>query len=221
MRRTMSESTRPETAVSSIFARHAPTPQLGRPLLDRQDPDHLSITGVGLNFPTDLSFEDWEHAGHRLSGLVNSSLWCLGDWLVFGKKHYSDRYMRAIRAAGLQYQTLRNYAWVSRRFELGRRRPTLTFQHHAEVASMAQDKQDFWLDVAEKKMWTTKQLRMHIRSQRGDDDARDRASVIPRIEVLNSRLELWRKAADHSGVNFDNWVMRALDSAAEQALGDN
>src|SRR6266545_6028251 len=93
--------------------------------------DRVLMTRVGLCIPADLSYEDWERAGSQLAGIVDSSSWWLGDWLVYGKKQYSDRYRRAIHAAGLQYQTLRNYAWVARRFELNRRRPKLSFQHHA------------------------------------------------------------------------------------------
>jgi hypothetical protein len=178
------------------------------------------MTGVGLRIPANLSFEAWERAGHQLSGIVDSSLWCLGDWLVYGKKTYTDRYMRAIRAVGLQYQTLRNYAWVSRRFEWNRRRPRLTFQHHAEVASMPVEKQEMWLDEAERQMWTTKQLRAHIKDRREQERGRELASPIPRIEVVRSRLDLWRKAADSVGTRLDDWMLCALDRAAEEILSE-
>lgn len=178
------------------------------------------MTGVGLRIPANLSFEEWERAGYQLAGIVNSSLWCLGDWLVYGKKAYSDRYMRAIRAAGLQYQTLRNYAWVSRRFEWNRRRQQLTFQHHAEVASMPVEKQDVWLDEAERQTWTTKQLRAHIKDRRDEEHGREPALPIPRIEVVRSRLDLWRKAADCAGTKLDDWMLDALDRAAEEVLSE-
>ncbi|GAA4547270.1 hypothetical protein GCM10023192_63850 [Amycolatopsis samaneae] len=180
------------------------------------------MTGVGLSIPADLSFEGWERAGRQLSGIVDSSSWWLGDWLVYGKKHYTDRYRRAIRAAGLQYQTLRNYAWVARRFDLGRRRARLSFQHHAEVASLPAEEQDFWLDRAEQAMWTTKQLRGQVREERveGDGDRKQATSAVRRIEVPDNRFVWWRRAADHSGVDFDNWVTAMLDRAAEQALSD-
>lgn len=126
-------------------------------------------TNVGLRIPVGLTFDDWERAGRQLSSIVNSSSWWLGDWLVYGKHHYTDRYQRGIRTAGLQYQTLRNYAWVSRRFELHRRRPALTFQHHAELASLSIEEQDQWLDRAEQMGWTTKQLRHALRLAREDD----------------------------------------------------
>jgi hypothetical protein len=179
------------------------------------------ITGVGLQIPNDLAFEDWELAGHRLSRIVDSSAWWLGDWLVFGKKHYADRYQRAIRAVGLQYQTLRNYAWVARRFDLARRRSALTFQHHAEVASLLVEDQERLLDQAEREMWTTKQLRKAIREQRiGGVEKAPVVALSSRIEVPNSRLGLWRRAADQQGVEFDRWVLSILDRAAKDVLGD-
>ncbi|WP_189936054.1 LmbU family transcriptional regulator [Streptomyces sulfonofaciens] len=180
------------------------------------------MTKVGLRFPTELSFAEWERAGHHLSRIVDSSSWCLGDWLMYGKEHYADRYQRAIRAAGLQYQTLRNYAWVSRQFPLNRRRARLSFQHHAEVASLSTEKQDMLLDQAERLRWTTKQLRSHIQDARSQANggAREEFALIPRIQVPSSRLVSWRRAAHQTGIEFDRWVLTALDRAAEQALGE-
>lgn len=186
--------------------------------------EEVLLTRVGLRMPTVLAFEDWERAGRRLSGIVDSSSWCLGDWLVYGKRHFADRYKRAIRAAGLQYQTLRNYAWVARRFSLDRRREALTFQHHAEVASLPLADQERWLDAAERGAWSTKQLRTQLRESRVPGEIGTAAvrssAVLPRIEVQGPRLSLWRKAADQIGAEFDSWVVDVLDRAAEQALDE-
>jgi hypothetical protein len=43
-----------------------------------------------------------------------------------------------IVATGLDYQTLRNYAAVARRFELSRRRDNLSFHHHAELCALSE-----------------------------------------------------------------------------------
>ncbi|MEU6295159.1 LmbU family transcriptional regulator [Streptomyces erythrochromogenes] len=178
-------------------------------------------TKVGLQMPAGMSFDDWEKAGRQLSGIVDSSSWWLGDWLVYGKDHYTDRYQRGIRAAGLQYQTLRNYAWVSRRFDFGRRRGSLSFQHHAELASLPHDEQETWLDRAEQRRWTTKQLRSAIRAARESQDrVRVPAEPTRRLEVPGSRLEWWHKAAEQAGVDFERWVLVTLDSAAKQALAE-
>ena len=181
----------------------------------------VMTTKVGLQMPPGMPFEEWERAGHQLSGIIDSSSWWLGDWLVFGKDHYVNRYQHGIRAVGLQYQTLRNYAWVSRRFELSRRRPALTFQHHAELASLPVDQQETWLDRAEQNRWTTKQLRRAIRVSREIPEQAD----VPerpthRLELPGSRLQRWQQAAEQSGIDFEQWVLASLDGAATCALED-
>jgi hypothetical protein len=176
-------------------------------------------TRIGLHMPPDLDFADWERAGRQLVGVLDSSSWWLGDWLVYGKDNYADRYQRGIRAAGLKYQTLRNYAWVSRRFELSRRRAGLTFQHHAEVASLPFGQQERWLDRAEEMKWTTKQLRNAIRDvcDAGSGEA-DRSALTRRLAVPGSRVQRWSKAAEQLGIDFDKWVLATLDQAAGQIL---
>ncbi|MET9608874.1 LmbU family transcriptional regulator [Streptomyces sp. NPDC006512] len=176
---------------------------------------------MSLQMPAGLAYAEWERAGRQLADVLDSSSWWLGDWLVYGKDHYTDRYQRGIRAVGLSYQTLRNYAWVSRRFDLDRRRPALSFQHHAELASMPVEEQDHWLDRAEQRQWTTKQLRDAIRAVRqGERQPGAPAEPSRRLEVPGSRVEWWGQAAEQLGVDFEQWVMATLDSAAASALED-
>jgi hypothetical protein len=47
------------------------------------------LTGVAMAIPQDLPFDEWVRAGRRLSGIVDSSSWWLGDWLVHGKRHFA------------------------------------------------------------------------------------------------------------------------------------
>jgi transposase len=179
----------------------------------------VRMSGTGLQIPVNLNYEDWAKAGRQLSGIVDSSAWWLGDWLVFGKANYSDRYQLAIQNAGLRYQTLRNYAWVARRFEADRRRAKLTFRHHAEVASLPFEEQERLLDLAERELWTTKQLRNAIQQDRGGEaDKPALVEVNSRIDVPSSRVGMWRKAADHAGIDFDQWVLTMLDRAATEVL---
>lgn len=185
---------------------------------------NTTLTRAGLQISDHLTFEDWENVGRQLSSIVDSSTWCLGDWLVYGKNHFPDRYEIAIRSAGLRYQTLRNYSWVSRRFELGRRRPALSFQHHAEVASLPSVEQDYWLDEAQREKWTTKQLRTRIRNAQPSAGNHDTVTSLPtemaRIPVVSNRLYSWREAASKAGMDFDRWVTVTLDQAATRALTD-
>jgi len=72
--------------------------------------------GLGLRLPRNLSYEKWLAIGQGLAALNSSSSWCLGDWLIHGESAYTGRYRSAIDQTSLDYQTLRNYAWVARRF---------------------------------------------------------------------------------------------------------
>lgn len=109
-----------------------------------------------------MTFDKWLHVGQVLSAIDTSVTWCLGDWLVFGETRYNGRYRDAIEQTSLDYQTLRNYAWVARRFSLFRRRSTLSFGHHAEVAARSEPEQDFWLRKAEELSWSRNKLRREV-----------------------------------------------------------
>src|SRR3954470_2699940 len=121
-----------------------------------------SVTAA--SFDPLLEFEAWREFGVKLGSYGNATQWWLGDWLVFGRMKYGRRYKDAIAATGLDYQTLRNYAVVARRFERSRRRANLTFQHHAVLCALSNDEQDAWLDRAEAGRWSRNELRRRLRA---------------------------------------------------------
>lgn len=177
--------------------------------------NQVLATRLGLRFAGALSFEGWERAGEQISRIVSSSAWCLGDWIVVGQSRFTDRYKQVIDAVGLDYQTVRNYAWVARRFEMSRRRDTLSFQHHAEVASLPPGEQDHWLDRAEDLGWSRNRLRQEIRNKRsvGAGDAA-KASTLPRIVVTSERIARWRASAEQMQMSLESWIITELDMAA-------
>jgi hypothetical protein len=182
--------------------------------------DQILTTRVGLRIPDGLAFDAWQAAGAQIARVVNSSTWCLGDWLVYGEQRFSDRYRDAIAAVGLDYQTLRNYAWVTRRFELSRRRQCLTFQHHAEVASLPPQHQDEWLDLAERLGWSRNELRKAVRDARQGALAVPavESALLPRIRVDSDRISRWREAAQRAEHDFEAWLVVILDDAAAREL---
>ncbi|MEI5097739.1 LmbU family transcriptional regulator [Streptomyces sp. PmtG] len=84
--------------------------------------------------------------------------------MIYGESSYSSHYREAIERTGLDYKTLRNYAWVARRFEHHRRREVLSFAHHAEVARLPTPEQDYWLRKAEQRSWSRNELRRQVRT---------------------------------------------------------
>ncbi|MFG2452951.1 LmbU family transcriptional regulator [Streptomyces sp. NPDC048512] len=198
----------------------------------------------GMVFPQNLSERSWEQIGANLRELVNSSAWWLADWLIYGEATYGwRRYKEAVERTGLDYQTLRNYAWVARRFEHDRRRDSLSFAHHAEVTRLSPPEQDYWLRKAEQQKWSRNELRRAVRAslavQSGEhtelpdsagDGGQDATTGSQRtagqvgskvttltIELSAGQLEYCSKAAAAHGLPVDKWVARMLASAERQS----
>jgi hypothetical protein len=125
-----------------------------------------------------------------------------------------------VELVGLNYQTLRNYAWVARRFSMSRRRDELSFGHHMEVARLTTAEQDRWLDQAIEHRWTTGQLRRQLKESRMVTDAQTPVAdaIVPRIRADRERVDRWRVAAERSSMDFASWMLASLDRAADNAL---
>lgn len=179
----------------------------------------------GLELPRLLPFDRWVNIGKQLSAASSSSAWCLGDWLAYGMEAFTGRYRSAVDETSLDYQTLRNYVWVAKRFPLARRREGLSFGHHAEVAALADPEQDFWLRKAEELGWSVKWLRQEVRSslrERGDGvtegDEQGLGLVRLNIRIEPDQLETYQTAAAKAGLKIAEWAVKALTSAAHDTL---
>ncbi|MEU8119510.1 LmbU family transcriptional regulator [Spirillospora sp. NPDC049024] len=175
---------------------------------------------TSLLLPEELSIDSWVSIGKEISVIADASSWWLGDWLVYGQEAYPGRYRRAMKGTGLSYQTLRNYAWIARRFPMSRRRDALSMQHHAEVVALPDDEQDEWLGRAACEGWSVSELRRRLRAVRRNRtaDAADDPTFIPRMNVDAERQRRWAEAAEHTGADMTRWVCEALDRAAVLAL---
>ncbi len=175
----------------------------------------IMITRVGLKFARALDYQTWQRAGLKISRIADASAWCLGDWLVYGQNRHPDRYREAIAVTHLDYQRLRNYAAVARRFKLSRWRDRLSHQHHAEVASLPSADQDRWLDLAEKLGWSRNEPRRHIRADRGGDGGLERSSLL-RLRSTAKHVAAWREAAERMSQDLEEWIITTLDDRAAE-----
>jgi hypothetical protein len=201
----MEQAVRDDTAAVA-----RPAPESVRAFVRRR-PAHTTPTAV--TFDPLLEYETWQELGARIGRHTNAAAWWLGDWLLFGRMKYGRRYKEAVEVTGFDYQTLRNYAVVARRFPMSRRRDELSFQHHAEVCALSDDEQDRWLDAAIAHGWSRNQLR---RLRRWSDDTREvqRVGVTLRLTLGGADAARWRRAADLDGVALAQWARRALNAAA-------
>jgi hypothetical protein len=177
-------------------------------------------TTTGVRFDPLLPFEAWKELGGRLGLYANATSWWLGDWLAFGQMKYGRRYKEAIAATGLDYQTLRNYAVVARRFELSRRRDDLTFQHHAELCALHDEEQDRWLDRASAGHWSRNELRRRLRAADGQRAAADeilRLAVAHGGPSAGARPRSARSAASRRGRSASSMTRPVRSSTPERA----
>lgn len=167
-----------------------------------------------LLIPRGVEIEEWRSLGRQINVISDSSSWWLGDWLIYGQAEYPNRYKQAIEETSLDYQTLRNYAWVARRFCPERRRSALSFQHHAEVASRPAEEQERWLSQAEQHSWSRNKLRQAMR------EARNLESGTPSTINIQMNLDLhqkkrWEEAAGRQDKDLVSWIISVLEEAVD------
>jgi hypothetical protein len=117
--------------------------------------------------PKELPHLEWVAAGQRLGATVGcNQWWWLGDWLRYGISRWGERYVEAARITGYDPESLRIVAWLSSEFDLSRRRDKLSWSHHAAVASLDRDQQEYWLDRAAGLTLSVADLRLELRAAR-------------------------------------------------------
>jgi hypothetical protein len=144
--------------------------------VDQPETPHLpwetSIVGDGaMTTPTavrisGLDRESWTHWVVSVSRLQRATSWWLGDLLAYGEAEFGIGYAQAAELTGRQPQTLRNYAWVARRFRPEERNPALAWGVHRVVAALKVQSRSLWLAKAEKHRWNADRLREEIAARR-------------------------------------------------------
>jgi hypothetical protein len=120
----------------------------------------------------ELAVAEWVEQGRCLGAIGRGSAWWIGDWIRYGSVRYGDKYAAASQVTGYDAQSLMNMAYVASRFEPSRRRPALSFSHHAELAGLPPEDQELWLDRAEAGGLPVRTLRAELRKTRERSAAR-------------------------------------------------
>ncbi len=132
----------------------------------RRDGGPPAMTATSWSPRRALDLREWLEHGRRFGVLGRGIAWWIGDWLVYGNERYGERYARAARATGYDPQSLMNLVYVASRFRPERRRPGLSWSHHAEVAALLPVEQERWLELAERERMSVRSLRAELRTAR-------------------------------------------------------
>jgi hypothetical protein len=131
-----------------------------------------AITPTSWSAGGELAVSEWVEQGRWLGAIGRASAWWIGDWIRYGSARYGDRYAAASQVTGYDVQSLMNMAYVASRFDVNRRRPGLSFSHHAELAGLAPEDQELWLDRIESGGLSVRTLRAELRKARARTAAR-------------------------------------------------
>lgn len=158
----------------------------------------ISESAIGVEFSEDTPEEVWRAYMRFLCSMERALMFRIGDSLLFGERKYRQ-YEQAIEDTDRAYQTLANAKSVCKKVEVSRRRETLEYSYHVEVASLSPDEQNHWLDQAEP-LEGQKEPRLSVRELR---KAIREAAKLRRleaaqyeepedVEVVVSEGEWWR-----------------------------
>jgi predicted Zn-ribbon and HTH transcriptional regulator len=132
--------------------------------------DLMKTNGIKLE-STSLSLTrrmDLEEAGQFVLGLdsMESGLaYWVGDLLNALEAIHGEAYTQVIPEN--KAHTWMNYKWVSERVKPTTRRPSLSWSHHQQVASLLTERQVIFLDRAEKEGLSVSSLRKLIKTEKG------------------------------------------------------
>jgi hypothetical protein len=171
--------------------------------------DKFTLTPRGIEFHGDLTLEEWEKLGEKLGDTERSIGFMIGDWINYAESKWGEKYNDAIAATGLEYQTLRNYAWVAKRVHLSARADNLPFRHHAVVAKLKDtDQQKHWLQMAEDHDLSYRRLQKSINfgrvatEEEVEGDPADKG-VITHLALINRLIRWWKQTTADDPV--DQW----------------
>jgi hypothetical protein len=134
---------------------------------DVRTPRGVRLTETSLAITrSSLSQEEFEDLLGTLVRVEHSAPWWIGDAIAYSTRRWGRTYALATKATGKSPNTLRNYAWVSRKVPPENRDPSLPWRSHYLVASMGPDDQRLWLAHARKWGWTSAELHEQVQASR-------------------------------------------------------
>lgn len=122
----------------------------------------INISANGASFIGEPSEAVVERTMEETAGMGRACQFILGDLIAHAASRWGEKYARWMEVTGLDYGTLRNYVSVCRSIPMGRRRNSLSFSHHQEVAALPEDGQERWLDEAKERKMSKARLRKSI-----------------------------------------------------------
>ena len=159
---------------------------------------------------TGMDHAAWLAAGRDLVGARASSAWALVDWVSGGAAALGAKTARqAAEDLGISAGKFSDYLTVSKAYPKFRRRNSLQFSHHAEVARLDEADRERILDAAEAEGWTVTHIRKAAQAASREQGYRRRIAHLER-DLAKARGEKSRAEA----------ALGRMERAVADAIGD-
>ena len=83
-----------------------------------------------------IDLETWTRLGETLQRFATGHQWWVGDWLIYGEKHFGEEHAQAVGLGGVDYKTLMNWRWVASKIPPEIRRADVLWSIHRAVAEL-------------------------------------------------------------------------------------
>ena len=144
---------------------------------------NIQLTPVGIQFPENLEWEQYELIGEKLLSVSGALVWWVGGWLNYGEdRKWGESVRQLMEKLDVEADTLYHYAWLDRKIKFWIRNPELSPSHHRLVAKFDDEVQRQWLDWAltanNGKQATISQMRQAIK-----DWEKQNSPTLPNIDT--------------------------------------
>lgn len=160
-------------------------------------PESVHVSDVGITFSADIDFDQWYRLMMMLQRLETAFQFGIGDVLNYGSIKYGEKYSQAMSATGYAYQSLANWAWVSKSVPIENRMSGLSWTHHRIVASLPVTEQAGALAMALANDMSVGQFKDEINGIPEKKEVPSKTVEIPdgwTVDDVNKALELISKS---------------------------
>jgi len=131
-----------------------------------QHEEYFQLTPLGVIFHDVPPVEVWGEALESLLDAGRALPMIIGDLINFGESAYGEKYSQFL-PLGYSYGHLRNLASVMARVPMEHRKEGLEFGHYRAVASLTDEQQEEYLQLAAKQEMLVGQLEDRVKEDLG------------------------------------------------------
>ena len=118
----------------------------------------------------------------QIDTMESGMAWWVGDLINALEAMHGEAYAQVIPEG--KESTWLNYKWVAERVKQETRRPSLTWSHHQQVASLLTERQEIFLDRAEQEQLSVSALKKLVAQDKGKKEKPPKTIECPACHVV-------------------------------------